>query len=425
MRREILYSLPGFLVGFVVAGIVFWQPVRQSDGTPSAYASAPEREADPVSMRDRTRTRIVVSGTESETAASIADVLPQPKGAAETFQEAIGKLKELDTASMAGIVKTLSQQLRADGPDGIEALRDYFRAGQDVTFQHGYVVVDGKMVHSLRTALLDSLGDWPADVANEFALGTLRSTSRRADASIAIRLLEKNAPGAFRAEAIQAFQRFAGKPFEFEKGDWLMNDGLFETMKRFKAVELLPVAEAVLGNNGWDTMRFITSLNALPAEVRAGALQRLFAKETVTKYLPMSSLGIQSLNYADPIIAENMARVFATSADKSSREGFVWAIGEPGYELMGSASAAERMANWQARASFLESIAPQCYTPALQERLQDARAALQKAIANPNDNPLVRRGSGTLILSGANAPLGGRTFFSSGTLQNSTVTDKK
>ena len=424
MRREILYSLPGFLVGFVFAGIVFWQPVRPSGETPSVSESAPKREADLVSTGDRTRTRIVVSGSESDTAAPIADDATQPKGAAETFQEAIGKLKDLDTASMARIVKTLSQQLRAAGPEGIQALRDYFRAGQDVTFQHGYVVVDGKMVHSLRTALLDSLGDWPADVANEFALGTLRSTSRRADASIAIRLLEKNAPGVYRAEAIQAFQQLAAKPFE--KGDWLTNDMLFDTMRRYKAVELLPVAEATLGNNAFETAKFITSLDALPADVRAGALQRLFANEAVTKYLPTSPQALQSLNYSEPLIAQGVAQIFAANTDRKFREDFLKSIGEPWSYGMTFGTTDTHVANWQARAAFLDTIAPQCSTPVLQERLQDARAALQKAIANPDDNGLTKGGSGTLILSsGTNGLSNGTINISSQFIEITTTEQKK
>ena len=424
MRREILFSFVGFFGGFVVAGIIFWQPVSQPAGTSAVSEAAPKCEASTPSAEARPRTRTVLSPSASEVSAPVADSAPQPKGPTETFQEAMGKLRDLDTASMGGIIKTLSQQLRASGPEGTQALRDYFRAGQDVTFRNGYVVVDGKMVHSLRTALLDSLGDWPASVANEIALETLRSSSGRADASIAIRLLEKNAPGVYRAEAIQAVQQLAGKPSK--KGDWLTNDVIFDTMRSFKAVELLPVAEAALGNYGWDTMRFITSLDALPDDMRAGALRRLFANETVTKYLPMSSLGIQSLNYAEPIIAENMARVFAESTDKKSREGFVWAIGEPGHEIMRSASAADRVAKWQARAAFLESIAPLCDTAVLQERLQAAREALQRAIANPDDNGLTKRGSGTLILnSSGNAFTGSTTVTAPGSIQVFTTTEKK
>ena len=46
-------------------------------------------------------------------------------------------------------------------------------------------------------------------------------------------------------------------------------------------------------------------------------------------------------------------------------------------------SASDRLERLQGRLAFLNAVAPQCDTPVLQERLQDARDALQKAIANP------------------------------------------
>ena len=84
----------------------------------------------------------------------------------------------------------------------------------------------------------------------------------------------------------------------------------------------------------------------------------------------------------------------------------------------GSAAArAERIAQLHARAAFLDTIAPQCNTPVLQERLQDARDALQKAIANPDYSPLVKQGAGTLIFTGANSFGGDTTVISSGTIE--------
>ncbi len=442
MRREILYSLLGFFGGFVVAALVFWQPVTPSDGIPKPATAATSGTLAPresaAAAGDHSKRRLVVSARENDVVAPANEGAPQPKGAAETFHEAIGKLKDMDMNRRQKAIDSLVKQLRGMGPEGLQVLRDYFRAGQDVKFPDGgYTIVDGRVVQSgsLRAALLNSLGEWPGNEAIDLTREVLKTTSRLSEAAAAIAMLEKKAPGVYRAEAIQIVQQLAAKPGE--KDAWGMQGGalIFEVMQQYKATELLPAAEAFVVKNPMMATQFIASLNSLPADVRTPALQRLFANEAVTKNLASNPWSLQQLNYSEPVVAQNVAQMFTANTDKRFRESFLqtfantqmWSYGGGGGMVVGNSTnenSADRVTRLQGRLSFLDQIAPQLTTPVLQERLQDARTALQQAITNPPANNLTRTGAGTLILDGPNS-YSGTTVISSGGLQVISTTDKK
>ncbi len=443
MRREILYSLLGFFGGFVVAAIVFWQPVSPSDSSSKPAASAvseasPSHGPGPAAAGAHSNRRLVVSARDNDVTAPANEGAPQPKGAAETFHEAIGKLKDMDMTRRQKAIESLVKQLRGMGPEGLQVLRDYFRAGQDVKFPDGgYAMVDGRVIQtaSLRAALLNSLGEWPGNEAIDITREVLKTTSRLSEASAAIAMLEKKAPGVYRSEAIQVVEHLADKPGE--KDAWAMQGGsvIFETMQQYKATELLPAAEAVVAGNPMMATQFIASLNSLPADVRTPALQRLFANEAVTKSLASNPWSLQQLNYSEPVVAQNVAQMFAANTDKRFRESFLqtfantqmWSHGGGGGIVVGNATnenPADRVTRLQGRLSFLDQIAPQLTTPVLQERLQDARTALQQAITSPPANNLTRTGTGTLILGGTNS-FSGTTVISSGGLEVISTTDKK
>jgi len=402
MRREILFSLLGFLGGFVLAAIVFWQPVTPSDAAQkpvaTAAAEAPSSHAGSSDASgDHPNRRVTVSAHDSGVVAPVNEGAAGPKGAAETFHEVIGKLKGLDAQRRQAAIDSLVKQLRGMGPEGLQVLRDYFRAGQDVKFPDGgYAIVDGRVVQSgsLRVALLNSLADWPGSEAIDLAREVLKTTSRMSEASAVIAVLEKKAPGTYRAEAIQVVQQFASKPGEKDMS--AMNGGslVLETMRQYKATELLPAAEALVNKSPMMASQFIASIEALPADVRTSALQRIFSNEAVTKSMAQNPWTLQQLNYSEPVIAQNVAQMFAANSDKRFRESFLQTFANTqmvtysgsGGMIVGSATndnSADRAARLQGRLSFLDQIAPVANTPVLQERLQDARDALQKAIANP------------------------------------------
>ena len=393
MRREILHPILGFLAGFIVAAIIFWQPATQTPNAMQEQAASkapPSGAAMPDAVADPARRRLAVTTRENEGSAPAAENAPQPQGLAEAFHATLGKLKGMKGARRSEEIDLLVQQLHAAGPEGLRVVRDYFRAGQDVKFDRFGESENGVGIMSLRTALLDKLGKWPAGETLDFAREVLRTTSSLSEAFIAIGHIEKNSPGTYRDEAVQTLLKLASAPKD-DPTERMPASQLINAVKQFKAPELLPAAEAAVGNDPWHAGRLIVSLEALSAEARASALQHLFANDNLTEKMMRDEFGLRLLNYAEPANVENMARLFTATTDKEAREKFLinfantqlvkfWpnSIGTgPG---IGDQSP-DRVPRLQSRIAFLDVIAPQCDTPVLQERLQDTRKALQKAVA--------------------------------------------
>jgi autotransporter-associated beta strand protein len=440
MRRELLFSLLGFLGGFVVAGIVFWQPSVSEPGpaphSPDAAAVHRGTSAGGGGVSEHGRRPLVVAAGENAVSAPVAEGGPQAKSVAEIFHEALGTLADMEQNKRQKAIETLVKQLRAAGPEGLQVMRDFFHAGSDVKLQNGYLMVNGKVTQtpSLRSSLLFALGEWDGKEALDLTREILQTTPRMFEASMAISQLEKRAPGVYREEAIRTLQQLADA--QPEKDAWANGgNALFDAMKYFKATELVPAAEASAAKNPWSTVQFVQALDAMPSDVRTPALQRLFANENVVKNLSTNPWMLQGLNYSEPVVAQNVAQIFEGNTDKKFRENFLTNFfsqqrqvyyGTSGLGSTQTPSTAERVTQLQGKLSFLDQIAPQCTTPVLQERLQDARTEVQKAIANPEDNGLTKRGSGTLIFNGdTNAYSGGTTIITDGSIQVGTTTDRK
>ena len=395
MRRELLFSLAGFLGGFVVAAFVFWTPaaipLEGTDTNAGKGTSGSLRESTVAAIPEGRRPLVVAAGEGGSIEAPGPATTPEAKAPAEIFHEAIGSLKGLDAGKRQAAVEALVRRLRAAGPEGLKVLRDYFSAGQDVKFQNGYAKVDGQyvMVPTLRASLLVALQGWDGPEAVELTREILRSTPRLSEASLAIAQLEKRAPGVYRAEAIQTLLELATATGTEDKDAWMNgSNGLISAMVTFKAPELQPAAEALVTKNPWLATQYLNALNSLPADVRSAALGRFFANEALAKNFTANPWSLGAMNYGEPVVAQNVARIFSSSTDKKFRENFLMNFASSGmWSASGNAaqpSTAEKVARYQQKLLFLEQIRPYANTPVLQERWQDAAAAVQVAIANPD-----------------------------------------
>ena len=356
---------------------------------------------------------MVVSAGNAEAVEAVAAPVAAQKGASEIFHEALASLGGMDVSRQQVAVDDLVKKLRAAGPEGLQVVRDFFRAGQDVKLQGGYSTRNGKMTQSpsLRMSMLDALAEWPGAEATELTREVLRTTSRMAEAAMAIRQLEAKAPGAYRAEAIATLQQLAngtqGKDGIFDGGN-----SFFDALGYFKAAEMLPAAEKLVQKNGWAASQYLQALANFSPDVRGPAMERVFAQPEAVKQMASNPWALQNLNYSERAVSQNVAQMFADSMDKKARENFLtnFAANRSSFTMASAfdpASAkgvvaqpvpeATRVAQLQSKLVFLDSIAPQCNTPVLQERLQDARDDVKKAISQVG---LVKTGAGTLQLGG-------------------------
>jgi hypothetical protein len=427
MRRELTFSLLGFLGGFLIAAIVFWRP-SAPDATAGMAARSPaltpgEGSAAAAAPIERGKRPVVVVAANNEAIEPVVTKGVAPKTAVELFHEVLAALPGMDASQRQAAVKDLVKKLRAAGPEGLQAVRDFFRAGQDVKFQGGYTVSNGRMVQipSLRVALLDALEDWPGPEAMELTREILRSTPRVFEATMAIRQLEAKDPGAYRAEAIQTLQQLAAAPPD-KDGFYDGGASLIDALGYFKAPELIPTAEKLVEKNGWMAGQLLQALASFPPDVRGPAVERLFSQPAIAKQLAANPWALQSLNYGDPVVSQNVAALFDSGMDRKARERFLENFGsnrqtfvqrsaftpQKGAPVVEEVPDTSRIASLQSKLAFLDSIAPQCTTAVLQERLAEAREGVQKAIANPES--AVKPGA-ALIQLGA----GGNAFFGGGT----------
>src|SRR5437870_853591 len=133
MRREILFTLFGFLGGFVLAASIFWQPSQTHPPSEKAgpavadnVAHAPNSGSTERVERGRRPVVVSVAGDES---AAVPTPDSAPKTPVELMHETLAALSALKPEERQAVANDLIATLRAAGPAGLQAVRDFLRAG--------------------------------------------------------------------------------------------------------------------------------------------------------------------------------------------------------------------------------------------------------------------------------------------------------
>lgn len=209
---------------------------------------------------------VVLASPGDESRGKVAGDASAEKSPAGLMHDTIASFSGMKPDQRNAAVTRLIDQLRQQGPAGLQAVRDYLRAGQDVSLGGGYMVKNGKvtMSPSLRHAMLNALGDWPGNESLQITREVMGSTTRLSDVGILIQQLESKSPGTFKAEAIEIIQKLASMPQQ--QGD--AANIVIEALRHFKAPELIPVAEQLVQNNVRSAIQVIQALGDLPQDVR-------------------------------------------------------------------------------------------------------------------------------------------------------------
>jgi hypothetical protein len=393
-KVPILFGCLGVLV---VTSIVFWQ--MSPDIAPDENGEGPLKRGDGYrgeggsDVAGRAGRPVVLASPGDESRGKVAGDASAEKSPAGLMHDTIASFSGMKPDQRNAAVTRLIDQLRQQGPAGLQAVRDYLRAGQDVSLGGGYMVANGKvtMSPSLRHAMLNALGDWPGNESLQITREVMGSTTRLSDVGILIQQLESKSPGTFKAEAIEIIQKLASMPQQ--QGD--AANIVIEALRHFKAPELIPAAEQLAQNNVRSAIQVIQALGDLPQDVRGAAVERLFANPDVARQIAGNPKILRGLSYKDPAVAGNVARLFSENMEVHARANFLGRLTEQplanvstGFSSAGFLPAYQvpdpetHAAELKARLALLDRIAPQCMTAALQGQWQGARDAIHRAMAN-------------------------------------------
>jgi len=238
MQRQTTISKPTLVVAgiaLVITAVSFFvykpsqtQPPSQDANTsetqpaptaPAEQASAEDTELRPQSPSERAQASKpppVIQPISRPAAAAVAQApaVAGPEPSAYTRQLVAG-LTNLDftrgpvTKEQAEQWKQSLQTLTAQGAAGVPAIREFLEKNQEMNFG---ALVGGEQLgqSSLRSAMINALGQIGGPEATAAMLNTLQSTTLPSEIAQLAQALEQQAPGQYRQETMNAIQEILG-----------------------------------------------------------------------------------------------------------------------------------------------------------------------------------------------------------------------
>jgi hypothetical protein len=283
----------------------------------------------------------------------------------------------------------LLSELRRAGPEGFAAMRELLVI-DDLPFGPRFAIPHATFMgpRSLHAAVLNELSksDDP-EVRSLFLVDAnrlLRSSETITDAYGAIQKLDRLEPGAHRADAIEALQRFTR---DEQVASGMDTDLLWRLAAQFGAVELLPELEAIARQQSGKALPdLFGALWAMPATAREETTQRILSDTDLQPGI-RSGYTLQKLDYRIPAAREFAVAWFRSPVNPTDKaeavdrlaSAFGWGPEALLRAKSGSPAGTPGTApQATARLRLLDEIAPLCPEPLIQQRIAAARKILNE-----------------------------------------------
>jgi hypothetical protein len=383
-----LLPLAALLV-LIPSAVFFFQSADFADDMGTGEANPPPANHAPP-VRDQRESPERREPKESTPVAAIAGSAKTP---GQLLEEAFAAKPSTEIEARDAAVEVLTAQLRAAGSAGLEAIKNFLATGRDVRFWDGYGLSGSKLksAPTLRIALIEALREWPGSTA--VSLEILRSKSSVWESALAIRNLEKQNPGTYRHEAIEALKRRIPDP-----ASWNSTPGgeaiLFEVTSHLRAEELFPELHAMTAAQPiFHAPGYTRMLSDFPDEIRASAIERLLAEPKVAETLLANPSITNQFSFVDERMRTFTANAFAHRWNASQKLNVLQGLDptppsslnsffvDPRDPEYARADARREKREASARKVLLREIEPSTDTPELQQELKRVKQAVALRMA--------------------------------------------
>jgi hypothetical protein len=229
-------------------------------------------------------------------------------------------------------------------------------------------------------ALFEGLREWPGSAA--VMLEVLKSPASVAETALAIRNLEKQFPGTYRAEAIEALKRrlTPGSPVNFGYGG---ESFMLEVAQHYRAAELIPQLETWMRDQPeLRAEHYQRTISVFPDDARGPAMDRFLADPKVQAAFDANAFN--QFSYTDPRVRNFAARVFVEQWSAEQRANALRSFGpapavhlntfftDPHDPEFDRANNARSLVEARARKELLSQIAPAADAPEVQSGIKKA-----------------------------------------------------
>ncbi len=327
----------------------------------------------------------------------------KPKGVPQTAGEVMERLlSEIENSSDQKINRTRVlarlQELQDFGEEGSKVILAFLKTNEDIVLNEYFIQVHRGgdiQTNTLRVALLDTLYGMNDPTAQAANLKVLETTPFGYEALIAARNLEKNFPGVYRTEALNAVSEILAKAANFngQRGqlETSKNSQILEIVGYYQAREMIPQIEDLVKKQPELLDSWMQCLSQFPSEDQSSVYIRLFGQEEVRKEViaKKGTFFLYRFDYGNDRLRRLAYDIFTGNLSSVQKLYFisnlvgVWENTGPQFFAMGPEQPRQlpghsnkTKADADGLFKFLDEIEPTLDTPELKTNLENARKKL-------------------------------------------------